>query len=80
MKHIVATLALVSLPLLAQKNAIPRMPDGHPDFQGVWQHPYVPDMSQNRENQKGAGPLPFTAAGADNSPYPKCSCSAPRRD
>jgi len=37
----------------AESKAIPRMPDGHPDMQGVWQHPYVPDMTQDRENQKG---------------------------
>jgi hypothetical protein len=49
-----------------KSSAIPRMPDGKPDFQGVWQHPYVPDMSKDRENQKGAGELPFTKAGADN--------------
>jgi len=47
--------------------AIPRMPDGKPNLQGVWQHPYVPDMTQDRlPDQKGAGELPFTAWGADN--------------
>jgi len=45
---------------------IPRMADERPDFQGVWDHPYVPDMSLDRKDQKGAGPLPFTPAGADN--------------
>ena len=53
--------------LFAQKpNAIPRMPDGHPNLQGVWQHPYVPDMSLDREDQKSEGALPFTPAGANN--------------
>lgn len=45
---------------------IPRMPDGHPDMQGVWQHPYVPDMTKDREFQKGAGELPYTPEGASN--------------
>lgn len=45
---------------------IPRMPDGKPDFQGVWDHPYVPDMTADRKDQKGAGALPYTAWGADN--------------
>ena len=45
---------------------IPRMPDGKPDFQGVWDHPYVPDMTADRKDQKGAGELPYTAWGADN--------------
>jgi hypothetical protein len=45
---------------------IPRMSDERPDFQGVWDHPYVADMSLDRKDQKGAGPLPFSAAGADN--------------
>lgn len=54
-----------SAPKTAQ--AIPRMPDGKPNLQGVWQHPYVSDMSKDRlPDQKGAGELPFTAAGADN--------------
>jgi hypothetical protein len=36
---------------------IPRMPDGKPDFNGVWVIPYTPDMS------KEIGGLPFTALG-----------------
>jgi hypothetical protein len=50
--------------------AAPRMPNGKPDFNGVWDHPYVPDMSRsNARNpaiQKGAGELPYTAAGQAN--------------
>jgi hypothetical protein len=57
---------LVAANAQTKSSAIPRMPDGKPDFQGVWQHPYVPDMSKDRENQKGAGELPFTKVGADN--------------
>ena len=48
----------------------PRLPNGRPDFSGVWDHPYVPDMTaSNQRNpaaQKGAGPLPFTPAGEAN--------------
>lgn len=48
----------------------PRMPNGKPDFNGVWDHPYVPDMSasnaRNPSLQKGAGPLPYTDAGLQN--------------
>jgi hypothetical protein len=48
----------------------PRLASGKPDFSGVWDHPYVPDMSaSNQRNpalQKGAGPLPYTAAGEQN--------------
>ncbi len=42
------------------------MPDGRPDFQGVWDHPYVPDMTKDRDNQKGAGELPYTEWGRSN--------------
>ena len=69
-----AAVWLAQLPLAAQVAAkitaskpIPRVADGKPDLQGVWQHPYVPDMSQDRADQKGpGGPLPFTAWGEDN--------------
>src|SRR5262245_58187540 len=48
----------------------PRLPNGKPDFSGVWDHAYVPDMSasnvRNPSFQKGAGPLPYTPAGLDN--------------
>jgi hypothetical protein len=38
----------------------PRTSEGKPDLSGLWNIPYVPDMS------KGIGPLPFTAWGAEN--------------
>ena len=40
--------------------AVPRMPDGKPDLTGVWDIPYVADMS------KSIGPLPFTPWGEAN--------------
>jgi hypothetical protein len=42
------------------------MPDGTPNLNGVWDHPYVPDVTKDGNNQKGAGELPFTPWGADN--------------
>jgi hypothetical protein len=48
----------------------PRLPNGKVDFSGVWDHPYVPDMSnsnaRNPSVQKGAGPLPYTPLGLEN--------------
>ena len=48
----------------------PRLASGKPDFSGVWEHAYVPDMALSSTAdpllQKGAGPLPYTEAGRDN--------------
>lgn len=48
----------------------PRLANGHPDFSGVWNHPYVPDMSvtnpRNAALQTGTKPLPYTDAGLKN--------------
>src|SRR5918994_1710026 len=47
---------------------IPRTASGKPDFNGVWEFPYVPDMAGkgNGKNQTGPGEVPFTAAGKLN--------------
>jgi hypothetical protein len=53
----------VCLPIAAQTPAgIPRLTNGTPDFNGVWQRPYVPDMSVTLRDgsQKGPGQIPFT--------------------
>lgn len=60
-------LAGFSLQSQAQGGDIPRMPSGKPNFNGVWEFPYVPDMARsNGRNQFGPGELPFTAAGKLN--------------
>jgi hypothetical protein len=47
----------------------PRLANGRPDLNGVWDHAYVPDMSLSAKNlaqQKAPGPLPLTPAGMQN--------------
>jgi len=52
----------------AQENAASplRRVGGHLDLSGVWQAPYVPDMTRDGRGQKGEPNLPFTPAGEQN--------------
>ena len=53
----------------APNGPAPRLPNGHPDFSGVWDHAYVPDMTLSNARgglQKGPGELPFSPAGLEN--------------
>ena len=45
--------------------AIPRLPEGKPDLNGVWERPYVPDMTRTSRDQQGTAELPYTPAGAE---------------
>src|SRR5438309_2134305 len=44
----------------AKSPDIPRLPDGKPDLNGVWERPFVPDMTKNGRGQQGTPVLPFT--------------------
>ena len=44
----------------------PRLPNGRPDMSGIWDKPYVPDMTQPRLDHKGIAELPFTPSGLKN--------------
>ncbi len=53
--------------VLGQSQSKPGPPADDPrDLSGVWQGPYVPDMTRDGRGQKGMAVLPFTPAGLEN--------------
>ena len=85
MKHAILIISLFALPLAAQtpvaqskaKPPVPKLANGKPDLSGVWDHPFVIDMSQTSRNdscgaqlrgcsyQGPAEPIQMTAWGAE---------------
>jgi hypothetical protein len=76
---VVAVICLVPLSAVSQsatpKKApdVPRLPNGKPDFNGIWDHPRVQDVTRDGKtcgagtpgcSQKGSGELSFTPEGA----------------
>ena len=64
---------------------IPRLPNGKPDFSGVWARPRVTDITRDANGcgsgargctQKGSGELAFTPLGAQMDKAPKFDYTA----
>jgi hypothetical protein len=66
---VLAAAGVCSQPVAGQRDfkppigPTPRLPSGKVDFSGVWQKPYVPDMTKDGKDQKGYPELPFTPLG-----------------